>query len=638
MRLSVGITGHRHNNAAFDRNRVEIQAAFIRLLDIIDAVIARQADTMAATRLHSLMASGTDVLAVENARARNWEIVALLPFGQSLNMAINGHPLSIEDALALIEDRAEAVSPAAAYVDQVRQLAAHAKRFELAEQDELIKAMFVRTLQAPEDGETARAFATVTSERAAAAGRVMIEQSDVIIAVWDGIAPGAVGGTRHTMAAALEEGVPVIWINASDPEQVRLLRAPESLLVADRTDADVASLIENIVNPPGANRHESAIRFHTEQWHPHSHRRFHAYRRIETLFGGGGSPFAGLKRTYERPDTIGTHSGAPLLADADVLPGRDADLVAAIRTQILPRFAWADGLSTYLSDAYRGGMVTNFLLSALAIMGGAAYLPFVGPEEKWPFALLEFALLVSIVAITTIGRKRRWHSRWFETRRVAEYLRHAPMMLLLGVVRSAGRWPRGAHSQWPEHYCRLVLRDIGLPQARVTQAYLQQVLKTLLAPHVREQRDYHRDKAKRLAKVHHNLDRLSELLFALAIATVALYLLLVLAASLAIIPVETVTHSSKAFTFLGVAFPALGGAFAGIRYFGDFERFSAISEVTAEKLDGVSERIDMVLAAPENALSYSHVAGMTREIDEIVVDEIENWQAVFAGKQISVPV
>ena len=42
------------------------------------------------------------------------------------------------------------------------------------------------------------------------AGKVMIGQSDLRIAIWDGVTPGAVGGTRHTMAAALNEGVPVL--------------------------------------------------------------------------------------------------------------------------------------------------------------------------------------------------------------------------------------------------------------------------------------------------------------------------------------------------------------------------------------------------------------------------------------------
>ena len=95
---------------------------------------------------------------------------------------------------------------------------------------------------------------------------------------------------------------------------------------------------------------------------------------------------------------------------------------------------------------------------------------------------------------------------------------------------------------------------------------------------------------------------------------------------------------SKLFTFLGVMFPTLGASIAGIRYFGDFERFAAISEVTAEKLDAVHLRIGLLLAAPDDALDYSAVAELVHTVDDIVVSEIENWQAVFGGKHITVPV
>jgi hypothetical protein len=38
------------------------------------------------------------------------------------------------------------------------------------------------------------------------------------------------------------------------------------------------------------------------------------------------------------------------------------------------------------------------------------------------------------------------------------------------------------------------------------------------------------------------------------------------------------------------------------------------------------------------ALDYAGVLALADAVDDIVVDEIENWQAVFAGKHISVPV
>jgi hypothetical protein len=403
---------------------------------------------------------------------------------------------------------------------------------------------------------------------------------------------------------------------------------------------DMRQLFESILNPAAWDKNERAIRFHMEQWHPRSHRRFHAYRRIEALFGGVGwrGRLGRLVQSYETPEKIATGGGAQLLSSAQKLPGGDAAFARKVELDVLRRFAWADGLSTYLSDAYRGGMVTNFVLSALAIMFGVAYLPLASVDAKWPFALGELLLLGSILAITAVGRKRRWHGRWFETRRVAEYFRHAPIMLLLGVARAAGRWPRGTETEWPEHYAREALREIGLPAVVVGQDYLRSVLDNLLRVHAERQRVYHQAKAQKLTRVHHGLDRLSERLFMLAVLSVSTYLTLIMLGGMEVISQRWAHDLSKTFTFLGVILPALGGAFAGIRYFGDFERFAAISEATAEKLEAVEARIAILLKAPEGGLRYSQIADLAHAIDDIVVTEIENWQSVFGSKQIAVPV
>lgn len=60
--------------------------------------------------------------------------------------------------------------------------------------------------------------------------------------------------------------------------------------------------------------------------------------------------------------------------------------------------------------------------------------------------------------------------------------------------------------------------------------------------------------------------------------------------------------------------------------------------MTAEKLEGVSQRINLLVAAPDAHLNYGQIASLAHALDDIVIDEIESWQAVFAGKQISVPV
>ncbi len=643
-RLCLAITGHRESNAAFAGNREAIAASLAKLFDAADTVSHGPNMESAPTRLLSLLAHGADLMAVNEALARGWEITAPLPFGLDLNVAINADPATSEQFDDLLTHRPVSDPDLAQRESQIRDVARHARLFELAEADTSIAAAHRVMLANKADALSVRRFSDLASGRVAVAGRIMIEQADALVAIWDGFTPGSIGGTRHTIASAVEVGTPVLCIDASQPGRITLFQTPEDMAVPESAQqlADssaVVNFIRTLFMPSETDQNERAIQFHTEQWHAASSRRFHAYRRIEAFFGGVTlrEKLARLKTKYEGPEEISEGSGRQLLEVANAFPGKDSDFVNRIQIQILQRFAWADGLSTYLSDAYRGGMTMNFILSALAIIAGVAYLPLTAVASKWPFALTEFVLLGAIVAITAIGRRRKWHERWFETRRVAEYFRHAPIMLLLGVARARGRWPRGSDTEWPEFYAREILRDLGLPAVKVDHAYLRAALGTLLRQHASSQRLYHEAKAAKLARVHHGLDRLSEALFKLAILSVASYLSLLAAASMGLVSEHVPYDLSKMFTFLGVSLPALGGALAGIRYFGDFERFSSISEITAEKLSDVEDRIATLMNAHEGHLSYIQVAGLAHDIDDIVVTEIENWQAVFGSKQIAVP-
>jgi hypothetical protein len=659
IRLSLGVTGHRQDNAAFAVNRAAIETTLTTIFDAISDAVAVEPPllgpgSLAPMRLHSMLVDGLDQMASHQALARGWELVAPLPFGRALNAAINSRPETVADARALITGKGKCGTTTRARAKVIADLEAKARVFELADRDETIAALYVAWLEEPTNVARAQAYSVQASERVALAAQVLIEQSDLIVAVWDGASTSFVGGTGHTIALALDMGAPVVWIDARAPERWRILHAPESLAVIladtpvdDERDQALVQLVRDALQPTAGKKpdpHHTPLHglkaLDAERWRSRSNPFWHGYRRMEALFGADDlkGRFRNLTQTYETPDEIGGGSGAPVLAAAAALPGQESDYVAKVGTDVLRRFAWADGISARLSDTYRGGMILSFLFSAFAIVGGIAYLPFASSHEKWMFALFELALLSGILGITFVGQKRRWHGRWFETRRVAEYFRHAPILLMLGVARPTGRWPRGAHTSWPEWYARHVLRDSGLPPVEVTPAYLRGALESLLLDHVVRQRDYHRYKTRRLAQAHHNLDKLSETLFTLAVASVSGYLLLKGGGALHLIDKEIATHLSYLFTFLGVLLPTFGGAIAGVRYFGDFERFSAISEVTAEKLDAVAGRIEMLLTASDNALDYARVSELAHAADDIVVSEIENWQAVFGGKQITVPV
>ncbi|MEP7312408.1 MAG: hypothetical protein ABI859_07485 [Pseudomonadota bacterium] len=661
-RLCIGVTGHREDNAAFAAQRAPIETALTQILALIAMTVAdesppRGADEIAPTRLHTLLADGADQMAAAVALARGWELVAPLPYGLALNVAINAHSTTADEARALLAGRDDDCSPAVREnAARIRQFAAQAHLFELADRDDAIGELFQAKLQSPGDVTSAVTFAAESSLRAALAGRVMIEQCDFLIAVWDGVTRALVGGTGHTIQVALETGAPVVWIDANQPASWRILSGPEALACisgecapAAERQLELQQLVHRALRPAAAreaaghDKHRSAPGYETlalEAWPLRSSLVWHLYRRIEALFGADTleAKFRNLRQTYERPDAIASGSAASMIAEARALPGQQEGYVANIETAILRRFAWADGVSAHLSDTYRGGMVANFLMASLAIVVGIAYLPFAGSNDKWLFAACELALLIGILAITFTGQKRRWHGRWFETRRVAEYLRHAPILLLLGVARAPGRWPLGTETSWPEWYARHGLREIGLPQLAVTQAYLRHAVGGLLHDHVVRQRDYHVFKAKRLRAVHHNLDKLSEALFMLAVVSVTAYLILKGGGALHLWPKAVASNLSYVFTFLGVLLPTFGGAIAGTRYFGDFERFAAISRVTSEKLHAVHLRIEQLLAAPDGALDYGRAADLAHAADDVVVSEIESWQSVFGGKHVTVPV
>ena len=643
VRFAVGITGHRGGNPALATDGTKIAAALAGVFAEIEAGLAAERAAAPAlsihpTRLHTLLASGVDQLAASEASALGWEIVAPLPFGRELNVAINAQPHTHTDGVALLGGGDASDPTVQARAHGIRHWSDRARLFQLADRDAEIAALFEDMLTSPVDAVRARRFHAAAAAQAALAGRVMVEQSDLLIGVWDNGSRDGVGGTGHTIVRALEIGAPVLLVDPARPEHWSILSSIESLAGWQSHTGQDRQRLQMVVGKALHARDGRAARtLWDETWHPRSTRASTLYRRIEALFGGESRPLRSLLQDYEPPERIANGSAAPLMEAATALPCSDQAFVAAVADDVLPAFARADGISARLSDIYRSGMVANFILAALAVIVGMAWLPLGMDDGKWLFALAELGLLAAIVVITWLGGRRRLHARWFETRRAAEYLRHAPILLLVGVARPPSHWPRATGTAWPEYAARHAMRAPGLPEMAVTRPFLRSALQGLLAPHVASQRAYHHAKAKRLETISHRLDSLSETMFKVAVASVAIWLLMRAGAALQWLPYAWPHATSKAFVFLGVALPTMAAGVAGIRYFGDFERFAAISEVTAGKLAQVEARIGQLLAGQDAAIDYEGVSRLAHGIDGIVVDEIESWQAVFSGKPIALP-
>ena len=569
--LAIGVSGHRPGNAAYDANRAAVDAALAEVLARI-AAKASSAEKLDAVRLYSLLSPGVDQSAADFALDAGWQLVAPLPFGAALNSAIGAGAKSEEDLAALTSGGKAADEAVEARAQAIRERVAQAHCFELAERDDEIRGALSASLADPADSAARRRYDALASDNVALAGRIMLERCDLLIAVWDGAYSDLAGGTGHTVIAALKEGVQVLLIEPQRAAEWRMLTHPEDFGHRSEdtnkatSEAELDALIEAALAVPDA-------QISRERWRETSPFGLGIYRRLETLFGGRNTSSGTASARSEAPAVIAEGSAAELLNCTREVLGEEDGVYRKLRDELLPGFAHADGISTRLSDAYRSGMTVSFALSALAIIGGILYLPLGLADQKWIFASIELALLLAILAMTYVGHRRRWHGRWFETRRVAEYLRFGPALTVLGIARSKGRWPRGESGEGPERFARNALRYVGLPEARVDRDFLRKVLTGIVLPHVRGQRRYHEAKAKQLRRVHDRIDRSADLAFLAAVISVSLWLVLYGAGQLGLIDPALATSLAKLFTFLGVAFPTIAPTLPG-------SAISAISSVS----------------------------------------------------------
>ena len=149
---------------------------------------------------HRLLATGTARMVERALRERLARVPADVLVGVS-SLADGADQLFAEAILAL-GGSLEVILPAARYREELP--AESRSAFDRL----LAQASAVERLD----------YQDSTSEAHMAAGRVVVERSEVLLAVWDGRPARGIGGTGDVVAYALERGVPVevVWPVGAD--------------------------------------------------------------------------------------------------------------------------------------------------------------------------------------------------------------------------------------------------------------------------------------------------------------------------------------------------------------------------------------------------------------------------------------
>jgi len=187
--LRVGVTGHRANKLG--------PAVAERLRPLVRAALEHVQALCTLLRIVSPLAEGADRLVAREGLALGAELLAPLPFPRLFY-------------------RRDFVDPAS-----------------LAEFDALIlRATTVIELDGCYDTEETRKVAY------AAVGEFVVDESDVVIALWDGEPSGGYGGTAEIVDSARRKGRPVLWLPTLDTINPQVLLADRSIDV-DPIDAFV---------------------------------------------------------------------------------------------------------------------------------------------------------------------------------------------------------------------------------------------------------------------------------------------------------------------------------------------------------------------------------------------------------------
>jgi len=164
--VAVGVSGH--------RNLPDLEAIANAIDEVLCTIIAAYGD--GSLQVISPLAEGADRVVVWRAMA-NYSVRLVVPL-----------PLELSD-----------------YMDDFQSISSKAEFTTLLEQaDQLLE------LPAKDTREACYL----------AAGKYVLDHSDVLIAVWDGTSARGIGGTAEIVAEARRRGMPIAWVQVAGREGV----------------------------------------------------------------------------------------------------------------------------------------------------------------------------------------------------------------------------------------------------------------------------------------------------------------------------------------------------------------------------------------------------------------------------------
>ncbi|MEW6144981.1 MAG: DUF4231 domain-containing protein [Thermodesulfobacteriota bacterium] len=580
LAVRVGVTGHRPSGL----DRADIDLLGMKVKEVLKHVsdVAREVKSSFESlytdggppilRLISPLAEGADMLVAEAALAEGYELQCPLPFDR------HEYEKDFTDGESLGKYRTV-----------------------------LGNASSVLEL----DGS--RATPDLENEAYQTVGRMVLAQSDVLIAIWDGEDAKGKGGTGQIVRESLVNEIPVVWISSATPHEVMVLMGGEYEGFREVGLRELELRLKRILKPEYPKKPDLSRTYFNEK-QPAWTWGF-LFEAFCNIFSGERIDTGGFRvRDFEE------ETAEEWRKVWDACPDFPQSVKGQINDKFLLHYTWADKLANYYSNIYRSSFVANYLMAGFAVFFALLIPTTEGFGTRW--IVCELALIVLIIGITVVGNFKRWHERWIDYRLLSEQLRQLRFLTPLGLTTPAFRVP--AHdtygdprSTWVNWHFRAIVREAGMVGARIDREYLVAYRDFLSDQEITGQINYHRRNSPRFHRIHGTLHIIGMGLFGLTFFAATAHFF---------------WHSDW-LTLCSAVFPAFGAAFYGIRTQGEFEQIAKRSEAMSAHLENLRNELEKADFVP----SYQFLGRIAENTAEVMSSETLDWRIVFQSKRLVLP-
>ncbi len=395
-------------------------------------------------------------------------------------------------------------------------------------------------------------------------GAYVVDTSDVLIAVWNGQPGHGPGGTADVLERAARMGMPRVVISTSRPYEVD----------AEGLDRD---------------------------WGP---------------FGGLDRFNATKLPRSESSIGLEWPSGSPAAQPTPAV--RDA--VDRVRRWIGPYFARADGLAARYQRRFVLAGRSMSTLAALAVATVAAQAAFFPGRDR--LAWIEVALMLGVLVLW-LRTRGRLHASWLSYRFLAERLRAAAYLALLGFERFPGETPTGAYRASPtQEWITRAFREVWRlrPTCQPQQPDVADLARIVHGSWLDEQIGYY----ERRGIYHRRAQR------AQFTASVLLFAATAVAATLHAVGVGEGATVGKWLVFSSIVLPVFGAAVSWVSALEEHRRFGEQFESMVRRLRTLGEWLDQVDELPR-------LQELASQIDAELRTEAGEWVDVMRYNDVELP-